>query len=81
MTIGTRHGSGELHAKVGDRLVVRGLPLSGPDRDAEILEVRGEDGTPPYLVRWSDTGHVALVIPGPEAFVQPFHPGRGMVPD
>jgi len=25
-----------------------------------FLEVRGEDGGPPYLVRWSDTGHEAL---------------------
>lgn len=80
MSIGTRHGSSELHARVGDRLVVS-LSPSGPHRDAEILEVRGEGGAPPYLVRWSDTGHVALVIPGPEAFVQPFHPGRGMIPD
>lgn len=81
MSIGTRHGSSALHARVGDRLVVRGRSPGDPDRDAAILEVRGQDGTPPYLVRWSDTGHVALVIPGPEAFVQPFHPGRGMIPD
>jgi hypothetical protein len=62
--------SGDLRAKVGDRLVVRGL--HHPDRDAEILEVRHEDGTPPYVVRWSDTGQVGLIFPGPESFVQRF---------
>jgi len=34
-------------------------------RDGEILEVHGEDGGPPYLVRWSDSGHESLVFPGP----------------
>jgi hypothetical protein len=81
MLTSSRHGSGELHASVGDRLVVRSNRLDGPDRDAEILEVRHADGMPPYLVRWSDTGHVALVFPGPDAFVQQYHPGRGIEPD
>ena len=30
--------------------------------------MRGEDGAPPYLVRWSD-GHEALTFPGPDAHV------------
>ena len=59
-----------MYAKVGDRLVVR--QMDGHIRDAEILEVRHEDGSPPYLVRWSDTGHEALVFPGPDAEVQHF---------
>jgi hypothetical protein len=59
-----RSTRGELHASVGDRLVVR-----------------HEDGSPPYLVRWADTGHVSLVFPGAEAFVQEFHPGAGIEPD
>jgi len=70
MTTATRYGSGELHAAVGDRLVVQ--CLHGPNRDAEILEVRHPDGTPPYVVRWSDTGHEGLVFPGSDAFVQHF---------
>lgn len=61
-----------MYAKVGDRLVVRAHQIDGPVRDAEILEVRHEDGSPPYLVRWSDTGHEALVFPGPDAEVQHF---------
>lgn len=65
-----RGGDGSLHASTGDRLVVRSL--HGPVRDAEILEVRHPDGTPPYVVRWSDTGHEALVYPGADAFVEHF---------
>ena len=59
-----------MYAEAGDRLVVRSLHLDGPVRDAEILEVKHEDGSPPYLVRWSDTGHEALVFPGPDAYVE-----------
>jgi len=61
-----------MFAAVGDRLVVRSQHVDGPTRDGEILEVRHADGTPPYLVRWSDNGHQALVFPGPDAFVQHF---------
>ncbi len=61
-----------MHAAVGDRLVVRSNHVDGPVRDGEIIEVRHEDGSPPYVVRWSDTGHEALVFPGPDAEVQHF---------
>ena len=27
------------------------------------------DGSPPYVVRWLATGHVATVVPGPDAIV------------
>lgn len=69
--ISPRSGQGRLHASVGDRLVVH--PRTGPVRDAEILEVRHADGSPPYFVRWSDTGHESLVFPGDDALVQEFH--------
>jgi hypothetical protein len=36
----------------------------------EIVEVRGADGGPPYLVRYED-GHEAVVFPGPDAVVEP----------
>ncbi len=61
-----------MYAAAGDRLVVHSLHVDGPVRDAEILEVRGENGAPPYYVRWSDTGHEGLVFPGPDATVQHF---------
>lgn len=58
-----------MYAEKGDRLVVRSRHVDGHVRDAEILEVDHEDGSPPYRVRWSDTGHEALVFPGGDAFV------------
>ena len=58
-----------MHATAGDRLIVRSAHVGEPDRDAEVLEVRGKDGLPPYLVRWSDTGHDALLFPGPETVI------------
>jgi hypothetical protein len=58
-----------LHAAVGDRLIVHGAHVGDATRDGEILEVRGAEGTPPFRVRWSDTGHEALVFPGPDATV------------
>jgi len=61
-----------MYASVGDRLVVQSNHVDGPVRDGEILEVRHEDGSPPYVVRWSDTGHEALVFPGPDAEVHHF---------
>jgi hypothetical protein len=63
-----------MFAAVGDRLVIHGARLGAPERDGEILHVRRSDGGPPYLVRWSDTGHEALVYPGPDATVE--HYGR-----
>ena len=45
-----------MRASVGDRLVVEGRKVDDARREGEVVEVRGEDGAPPYLVRWSD-GH------------------------
>jgi hypothetical protein len=42
----------------------------GRPRDAEVLEVRGADGGPPYLVRWEDTGRTSLHYPGSDARVE-----------
>ena len=58
-----------MFAQAGDRLVIHGHHVGERDREAEILEVRHEDGSPPYVVRWSD-GQEGLVFPGPDASVQ-----------
>ncbi len=65
-----------MHATVGDRLVVHGLHVDDAVRDGEILEVRGQNGGPPYIVRWSDDGHEAFVFPGPDATIQHFEHGE-----
>lgn len=58
-----------MHAKVGDRLHVHGRVVGTPDQMSVIIEVRGPDGAPPYLVRHDD-GHEALVFPGADALVE-----------
>ena len=66
-----------MHATKGDRLVIHGTHVGEPLRDGEIVEVRGEDGAPPYLVRWTDTGHESLTSPGPDAEVHHLASGPG----
>jgi Domain of unknown function (DUF1918) len=61
-----------MHPSVGDRIVVRGHRVGEPNRDCEVLEVRGPDGGSPYLVRWGDSGHSTLFFPGPDATVEHF---------
>lgn len=59
---------------VGDRIVIHGHKVGEHDRDGEILEVRGPDGGPPYLVRWDDDGHESIIYPGTDAYIQHFEP-------
>ena len=58
-----------LRAAPGDRLVVRGHRQGEPERDAEVVKVLGEDGAPPYLVRWED-GHESEIFPGTDISIQ-----------
>jgi len=58
-----------MKAAPGDRIIIESRHLGDPVRDGEILEAHGADGGPPYLVRWSDDGRVALLSPGPDAHV------------
>ncbi len=68
-----------MRASVGDHIVIKGHHVGDPDRDGEILEVRGENGGPPYLVRWRDDGHEGLFFPSTDASIEhyPRHTGRG----
>ncbi|HTW18022.1 MAG TPA: DUF1918 domain-containing protein [Nocardioides sp.] len=59
-----------MRANVGDRLVVESASAEQHRREGEIIEVHGEEGAPPYLVRWPD-GHEGLCWPGPDARVSP----------
>lgn len=58
-----------MRASRGDRIVVKGHRVGEPDRDCEVLEV-GDDGEPPYRVRWGDGGHETLFFPGPDAVIK-----------
>lgn len=57
-----------MHAKIGDRLQVQSRTVGVPERIGVIVEVRHDDGSPPYLVRFVD-GHEALVFPGPDCLL------------
>ncbi|HSV67425.1 MAG TPA: DUF1918 domain-containing protein [Mycobacteriales bacterium] len=58
-----------MRAVVGNRLHVHGHVVGERDRLGEIVDVRGEDGGPPYLVRFDD-GHESLIFPGPDALIE-----------
>jgi len=59
-----------MKAQVGDQMVVEGRTDSQHRRQGEVVEVRGDDGAPPYVVRWED-GHEGLMFPGPDAHIVP----------
>lgn len=65
-----------MHATVGDHIVIRGHHIGEHDRDCEVIEVRGSDGGPPYLVRWGDSGHESLFFPGPDATLRRPEPAQ-----
>jgi hypothetical protein len=58
-----------VQATVGEHLLIHGNKVGAVEHTAEILEVRGEDGGPPYLVRFPD-GHETLFFPGSDCTVQ-----------
>jgi hypothetical protein len=59
-----------MKASVGDRLVIRGHRVGEHERVAVILEVKGDDGGPPFLVKWLDDEHEGIVFPGADAVIE-----------
>jgi hypothetical protein len=66
---------------LGDKLVISGHQVGEPKRVGQIMEVRGEDGGPPYRVKWDDDGHTTLLFPGPDCSIEPIgdHPAAATV--
>jgi hypothetical protein len=58
-----------MKAATGDELTVKGRRQGDGDRHGQIIEVRGEDGSPPYMVRWTD-GHESVFFPSADTVVQ-----------
>lgn len=58
-----------MKAAVGDRIVTASGVVGGPVRDGVVTECPHGDGSPPYRVRWSDTGEETLVYPGGDTYV------------
>ncbi len=59
-----------MKAKVGDRLIEEGAHVGDQRRIGVITALRHDDGSPPYVVRWLDTGHEAVVYPGSDARIE-----------
>lgn len=58
-----------MKAAVGDVLVIDGHHVGERTRRGEVVEVRGADGAPPYIVRWDDSERTTLLFPGPDCIV------------
>lgn len=58
-----------MKANIGDRLIVEGTRVGQARRIGEIIALRHQDGTPPYVVRWLD-GHEGLFFPGSDSRVE-----------
>jgi hypothetical protein len=58
-----------VEANVGDHIRIHGQHVGEAGRFGEVIEVRGDAGAPPYIVRWTD-GHEGLFFPGPDALVE-----------
>ncbi|MFB7917153.1 DUF1918 domain-containing protein [Streptomyces sp. NPDC056061] len=65
-----------MRAHVGDHLIVISPATRSSKREGEIVGLHHPDGSPPYDVRWSDTDHVTLVFPGPDACIRHREPGN-----
>jgi hypothetical protein len=65
-----------MRANTGDRLLVHGRTVGQHDKVAEITEVLGTDGGPPYRVRFAD-GHETVMSPGPDSVVRSPEPEDG----
>ncbi|HEV2375319.1 MAG TPA: DUF1918 domain-containing protein [Streptosporangiaceae bacterium] len=59
-----------VRAQVGDLIEV------GHGRTGVVIGVPSLDGAPPYIVKWTGDGHIAMVTPDQYARVIPARPRR-----
>jgi hypothetical protein len=69
VSINSKAGS-RMFATVGDELIIEGHRVGEPRRVGKVKEVRGDDGGPPYLVRWDDSGRSTLLFPGADCRIE-----------
>ena len=60
-----------MRAVAGDKVVIRGHRIGSVPKWGLIVEVRGENGAPPYLVQWENDPHEHLFFPGSDADIEP----------
>jgi hypothetical protein len=58
-----------MHAVIGDELLVRGRHVDDADRIGVIIGIHGENGSPPYLVRWT-VGQESVFFPSADTLVE-----------
>jgi hypothetical protein len=58
-----------MRAAVGDRIHFEGKVVGMHEHTAVVVEARGENGAPPYLVR-HENGHETVVYPGADVWVE-----------
>jgi hypothetical protein len=58
-----------MKAAVGDLIVVPGRHVGDGQRRGRVVEVRGDNGAPPYLVRWETDDSEGLFFPAAGAVV------------
>jgi hypothetical protein len=63
-----------MQAEAGDFLVIASTHVDEPPRVGFIEEVHGDDGGPPYVVRWEEDGRTTIMFPGSDAHIE--HPGE-----
>ena len=56
----------------GDLLIIKDAETGTTVRDGQVLDIRGDDPTPVYVVQWSDTGNVEMYIADECAYVRHF---------
>lgn len=61
-----------MRAVPGDRLIVDG----DLTRVGEVIAVPHSDGSPPYVVKWQRSGHIALVSPDSYTSIIPAGSGQ-----
>lgn len=64
-----------MQAAKGDQLLVHGRVVGQEDKVAQIVEVLGDNGNPPFRVRFED-GKEAVMSPGPDSVVRHAKPAR-----
>jgi hypothetical protein len=58
-----------MQAELHDTLTVKGRRQGDEDRHGEIIEIHGQNGGPPYLVRWTG-GSESLFFPSAGTIVE-----------
>lgn len=58
-----------MKAKTGDKILTHGRRVGDPEREGVIIDVRGEDGGPPYVVKWEGDPGEHLIFPGTDAVI------------